>query len=167
MTGTRWTTVVLLTILILSAVVFAQPKGRDMGGGGIGGIMMLADKLDLTDDQIEQIENLRYDMQKRNIDLKANLEKARLELGKLMREDKKDRKKILAQVEVVNGIEGDLNIARVEGMLDVNDILTETQRKTLEEERRKIGGMHDEGCRGMDEHRKIGGMHDHPKFPPK
>ena len=76
-----------------------------------------------------------------------------------MKQDEMDRKKILAQVEVANGIEGDLKLARVEGMLDVNDILTEKQRKKLEEERRKIGGMGDNDPHRMD---RMGGGRERP-----
>jgi Spy/CpxP family protein refolding chaperone len=109
--------------------------------GGAGRIDKMADKLELTDDQVDRIENLRYDMEMRGIDIKADLEKRRLELKKLMGEEEKDRKKILAQVTAVNEVEGDLSIVRVEGMLDINDVLTKEQREQLDELRKKGEGM--------------------------
>ncbi len=142
MTGTRWTTVILLATLMLAMVAFAGPsKGRERMLGGAGRIEKMADKLELTDDQVDRIESLRYDMEMRGIDIKADLEKRRLDLKKLMGEEEKDRKKILAQVAAANEIEGDLSIMRIEGMLDINDVLTKEQREQLDELRKKGAGM--------------------------
>ena len=158
MTGTRWTTVILLATLMLSMVAFAgPPKGHDRMPGGAERIVRMADKLDLTDDQIDRIESLRYDMEMRGIDIKADLEKTRLELKKLMGEEEKDRKEILAQVAAVNEIEGDISIMRVEGMLDINDVLTKEQRERLDELRRK-----GEGMRTGDKPMKGSSHGDHP-----
>jgi len=124
--------------MILSAVLFAgslmaQRQMKPEGHQGGHNLMMLADELQLTDEQIEQFKDLKYEMEKKAIDLRANLEKERLELKRMMDADKPNRRAVISQAEKVHGIEGKLNVQRIEHELDIADILTDQQRTRLKE----------------------------------
>ncbi|GEM_PF-3186426 len=148
MTGTRWTTVIFLSVIILAASSFA------MGGGPRPQfIERFGDELELSKEQTQKLETLRYEMEKKSIDMRAELDKARLELNRLQDSEKIDRKAILSQAEKVNSLEGKLKIAKIEHMLDIAETLTPEQRAMLKErqpEGRKGDRRNPESCEGME-----------------
>lgn len=128
---------IILTIAILIvgtgfAKAPRQMKG-DTRGGGREDIERMKDKLELTDDQIEQIRDIRYDNEVASIDRRAELEKARLEMEMLMTDDAFDRNKIYKQAEKVAEIQKDMQLSKVSAKLDFMDILSDEQREKLGE----------------------------------
>ncbi|MCK5834060.1 periplasmic heavy metal sensor [bacterium] len=173
MTGTWWTKVLLFSTMMLAGSILAfHAKGgmnKDRPGVSRGQkIEQMADHLELNQDQVDRIDDLRYEMKKKSIDMHADLEKARLELQRLMDADDLNRKAIISQVENVNELEDKLGILKIENMLDVSDVLTFEQRKMAKDLRqsKRMGSkvsrqgkfnneeknhQHEEGMRhGMD-----------------
>ncbi len=122
------------------------PLGPGMGpGGGMGPhgglhgreiidpemIEHVAGELGVDAKVIGQIKTLTYDANKEAIDIRADMQRAHLELRQLMDEPQPDLKKVMKQVEVVGGIETKLRKNRVQLMLSVHALLTPDQRSKL------------------------------------
>jgi Spy/CpxP family protein refolding chaperone len=130
----------------------------------------LFDKLKLTDQQKSKMEELRISHQKEMVDLKANLEKKLLSLKELRLKENIDRNSVLAAVNDINQARNKIAVARANNLMDMYELLTPDQQKTLKE---NIGmmldnfgpegrgfGMHGKGFRMHDEER--GGMGNGP-----
>jgi Spy/CpxP family protein refolding chaperone len=134
----------------------------------------LLDKLNLTDEQKSKIAELRISHQKEMVDLKADLEKKLLSLKELRLKDNIDRNSVLATVNDINQARNKIAIARANNIMDMYELLTPDQQKTLKE---NIGVMVDNfgmqgggfGMRGRERggmwhDRQHGGENPHPKF---
>src|SRR5262245_7159354 len=86
---------VLLTVAFGASALQAQPRPRTASSGKHE---RLAEALNLTDDQKAQMRQIMVDTRKKNIDTKAKLELAQLDLHELMRVDEPDQKKIDAKI---------------------------------------------------------------------
>lgn len=145
--------IAIALLLVGTALAFpGKPEGmgyRD-GSGEKGMRQHLRDELELTDQQIEQFEEMKYERRLASIDLRANLEKEQIEMERLMSADNLDRKKIMSQAEKVADLQKEMHLARIEGKLDMMEILTEEQRekmKDLEMRKPKMGRSFGEGDR--------------------
>jgi Spy/CpxP family protein refolding chaperone len=87
-----------------------QGMGRGMGmrghrgmerGDGIGRLMMMADELQLTDQQKEKIHTLMSSFRLEQIDRRAAMQKAQVKMADLRRNDK------ASEAEVMAGIDGE------------------------------------------------------------
>jgi Spy/CpxP family protein refolding chaperone len=112
--------------------------GMGMGAGrggrhGMGhGAAALA-ALDLTEQQKDRIEAI-HDKQRRSaIEIRKNLELARLDMRKLVRADTPDRRAIETQVDRMSGLRAQLQKSQLNAMLDVRGVLTPEQLKQLEQ----------------------------------
>jgi len=154
------TPIILIAIaLLLVGTALAFP-GKHEGMGdrdGSGEMKMrqnLREELELTDQQIEQFEEMKYERRLASIDLRASLEKEKIEMERLMSSNDLDRKKIMSQAEKVADIQKEMHLARVEGQLDMMEILTQEQRekmKDLEMRKPRMGRSFGEGDRkGLD-----------------
>jgi Spy/CpxP family protein refolding chaperone len=111
--------------------------GKGMGpGGGFG--PQMAEQLELTDAQKDQMDDMRAAHQKQMIRQRADLKIARLELRELIRGDA-DRATINSKIDQIGKLETDLEKARVSHRLDMRDILTPEQREKLEDLRPMMG----------------------------
>jgi len=136
----RTTKVILIATLAVAAILsvaFALPAGRKGRPGKGPDLEKLADNLELSEDQIDRIREIRYDFEEDGIDRRAELEKAQLEMRKLMDEDDFDRGKIMAQAEKVTTLESEMKLAKIDGMLRALEVLTDKQREELGELRKE------------------------------
>ncbi|MGH7494538.1 MAG: Spy/CpxP family protein refolding chaperone [bacterium] len=142
-------TALLVTAFCVSALQ-AQPRQRTRAEGMHE---RLAEALNLSDEQKAQIRQIMVDTRKKNIDTKAKLELAQLELHELMRVDAPDQKKIDAKITEVSKLRETMMRARIESRLAMQKLLTPEQRKKMQElrpfERFRYGrsrfGGHDRG----------------------
>ena len=173
-----WMLVAAGAVLLSTAAVQAKRGphegmgGPGMGGPGMGGPGMgkmfrpemidgLAAELGVADTVVKQIKDKAYKADQDAIKLRADLDSARLEMRRMMDEDKPDQAKVLKQVEVVGGLETELKKNRIRLLLSVRELLTPDQRKKLQKimaERMEHGrgmgpGMGDEDQGGMGGHR--------------
>jgi Spy/CpxP family protein refolding chaperone len=106
-----------------------SPKGMGMG-------MMLRpelmDKIGLTKEQKDNIENILVANRKEMITKKAERDLAQVELQDLMRKDKPDMNLVKTQIQKISSIQGDMQYAQIKTMMDAKNILTDEQKANLE-----------------------------------
>jgi len=153
-TGTWATGVgILAAAICLSAGPLAEAQGPRGRGLGKGHGRLAA--LDLTADQTREIRDLRVEFRKAQIQRRAALQVARVELGELLAAPKLDEGAIKAKARALGELQAAQVRARVEHRLAVAQVLTPEQRERardlLADGRRGRGGRHawgDERPRG-------------------
>lgn len=105
------------------------PRGRGPGGGHFA---MLAG-LDLTAAQQEKVAAIHERVQRQGIQLRADLELARLDLRKLMHADKPDTRAIDAQIDKLSALRASMQKAHAAAMVEVHGLLTPEQLQKLKE----------------------------------
>jgi Spy/CpxP family protein refolding chaperone len=86
----------------------------------------------LSDEQVKQIETLRYEADKQKLDLHHGLAKARLDLRRLMDADKPDESAVFAQIDRVGALDTQLKKNRVGLLLKVRGLMTPAQWEKLQ-----------------------------------
>ena len=100
--------------------------------------------LELTDEQKEKMNSLRFAHQKAMVDLRAAHQKARIDLGEIRKQDNPSASDIQAKVDAVTAAQGKIMAREIQHNIDVKNLLTAEQKEKLGERRR--GGR--EGFRG-------------------
>ena len=131
----------ILIAVFLSPAAFSQQR-EELN------LKRLESKLNLTDTQKDQIEKLRLDHQKAMIDLKANLEKARLELREITSKDDFTRNEYLAAHSKMAKLREDIQLAGANHRMDVLDLMNKDQRKIIAENRLLNGSKKNFGKKG-------------------
>ncbi len=96
-------------------------------------LMRRAASIGLTPDQIARIRQEVLSAQARSVDLKAKIEKAKIESMRLLAADKVDERAVGAQIDEAAKAGAELRKLQVAMMLRVRDVLTPEQLKKLEE----------------------------------
>jgi Spy/CpxP family protein refolding chaperone len=86
-------------------------------------------KLKLTDDQKKQMKDLKFETDKKAIDLRSKLAMSKLELGKLLSSDAPDKDAIEKKINEVASNEAAVHTNRLDGWFEANKILTPEQQK--------------------------------------
>ncbi|MGH9563515.1 MAG: Spy/CpxP family protein refolding chaperone [Terracidiphilus sp.] len=109
----------------------------------------VAKRLNLSDDQRKAMDGILQDHKMKLIDLRANLEKAEVELGPLMKADTPDRGAIEGQIDKVVAARAALEKANALFLLDIRMKLTPDQWKQLRTWRMdRMHGDHMQGHEG-------------------
>ena len=119
-------------VVLLFSVAYAQAPRHRLGD--------MADELGLTDEQMENIKDAQYDFRKAEIGLLADLKISRLELRRLMMQEKPDQKQITQLVDKIADNQKELLKNNIDRKLAMKEILTKEQFKKLtrmKAERRK------------------------------
>jgi Spy/CpxP family protein refolding chaperone len=116
---------ILLPLFLLSLGV-AQEKGKREREHRPGNMM---EQLKLTDAQKEQFQKNRFDTEKKNIEVRAKLETAHLELRKLLSADAPDIAAVEKKIGEISDIRTTLEINRFETWAANNKLLTPEQQK--------------------------------------
>lgn len=118
---------------------FAQhPPPMEGAFGGVGGGGQwwnnpnIVKQLTLSDDQRKAMDGILQDHRMKLIDLQANLQKAEVTLGPLMKADTPDQKAIEAQIDKVVAARAELEKANALFLLDIRMKLTPDQWKQLQ-----------------------------------
>jgi Spy/CpxP family protein refolding chaperone len=112
-------------------------------------------KLGLTKDQVNKIQKIDYDTQKSAIQLEAQIRLAHLDFKQLMKNDRPDRQKVMAQADTLANNIVQLHKLMLTHKLDVRDVLTDDQIKKMKELKKEFKGAGPEKWGGR--HRKWGG----------
>ncbi|MBS4033765.1 MAG: periplasmic heavy metal sensor [Ignavibacterium sp.] len=118
----------LLSLLIVFALfndADAQ-KRRNMSEN----FTRMHENLNLTEQQTSKLEDLRIKHQEQMIDLRAELDKARLENQKLRRSTNLSRSEFINQTKKMSSIKNKMAEARANHLMDVYETLNDEQRKT-------------------------------------
>ena len=120
-----------------------------MGHGGPGMRAHLAE-LNLTDDQRTKLEALHEAQARKAVQRRADMQLARLDLHRLMREDRPNVASVNAQIDKMARLHADDMKARFEMQMQVRAMLTPEQVKKLHQ---GMPGMHHEmGDHKMGDH---------------
>lgn len=91
----------------------------------------VAQKLGLTDDQVQQLDKISYDSRMKMIDLHAAVEKEQLELGHELQADHPNEDAVLGQVDKVSQAKAAIARARVRTLLATRSVLSPQQWQEL------------------------------------
>lgn len=132
----RWIMSLLLLCgfaLCLPGAAFAR-KGPPDGGGPKLNLKMLdrvAPRLGLSDEVLAQIKARVYEAEKVSIELKAQLELAKLEMHRALDAESPAKAKVMQHIEAVGTLHTELRKHEVGLMLDVRAMLSPDQRAKL------------------------------------
>jgi len=125
----------------------------------------IVEKLKLTDDQRKAMDGILQDHRVTLIDLRANVEKAEVEMQPLMSADEPNETAILAQIDKIAQARAELEKANARFLLAIRSKLTPEQWKQVQAFREDHGrgewgrdgqGMHGQGMHGQGMHRPGG-----------
>lgn len=142
------TLALIFSFLALSmAVVFAQPQQRmtrakrtfDRSQNRILGVLMAnQEELGITDEQIEQVQNLVFSFKEKTIKMNVEQSLSRLELQKLMQDrENLDYSKIEAILSKTSAVRNEMFIEGLKLREEINNVLTPEQRDALKAKAKK------------------------------
>jgi Spy/CpxP family protein refolding chaperone len=145
-------------LVLVFSLAYAEHPRRDRGEK--------AEELGLTDEQMEDMREVRYNFEKAQIGLRAELKTARLELRHLMMEENPNQSQISGLVDKIADTQKELLKQRVDKKLAMKDILTAEQFKKFMkmrgENRKRRMGM---GDRRDDRPHRPRGLRSHGEGP--
>ena len=86
-------------------------------------------KLNLTEEQQEKVDALRFDHQKEMIDLKANLETKEVEMAELKHNGNYTREEFLNKVNEIISARNEIALSLANHQMDVYQLLDDNQKK--------------------------------------
>ncbi len=122
--------VLFAALLFASLTAFGQDAGANtqMRQHPFGGQSM-KERLNLTDQQQAQLRDLQFQFRKKQIQLRAKIQLARLETRELFSADKPDRSAIEKNVKAISDLQYQQKLDRIDHLFAVRNILTPEQLK--------------------------------------
>ena len=102
-------------------------------GPPISMIIRNREKLDLSSDQVKNLERLRKDFEKQSIRKDADIRVAKLDLHALLDTQPVDMKKVEGKVHEIERLRADLRFARIRAAQKAKEQLSLEQRQKLDE----------------------------------
>jgi Spy/CpxP family protein refolding chaperone len=118
-----------------------ERRGMKRRGGGIRHLLMMADKIGLTDEQRDQLKSMQTEFQLDRIDRKAELQKATLKLRNLKRDPDASEGDVMGAIDEVSRLKAEMQKAGYKHHKLVKSVLTDEQTEKLKELRKAHGGM--------------------------
>ena len=118
-------TIVILSVLVISQYLFAQEMTQERHRDQL----KIHQKLNLTDEQQEQVDALKFNHQKEMIDLKANLEKKEIEMAELKNKSNYTREEFLNKVNEIISARNEIALSLANHQMDVYQLLDDNQKK--------------------------------------
>lgn len=136
--------VTIVFAVLFSGSMFAQPEGFGMGKRSYGK-MQLKEKLNLSEEQEKQFNDITYEHQSETIDLRAKVQKNRLELKNSFDDKNVDEQKVLALTEENSKLHAQLKQSSVKTWLAIYKTLDGEQKEIWSESFMGMGmrGGHD------------------------
>ena len=129
--------------------------GKMGRGDGAQHLLMLADKLELTDAQKTKIQDMMTSFRLEQIDRRAAMQKAQVKMGDLRRNDKATESQIFAAMDELAKLRLDMQKAQYRHRTAIQNVLTDKQKADLKEMR--MDRM--QGMGRMPGMGRMGGMH--------
>ncbi len=130
---------------------------HDRGSHGMGRMLAnpkVAEALGLSEEQTEELKKMHFKTRSREIDLQADVEKAKLKVHELMRQDEPAEDEVMSALDDAGAAQLALHKAKVKHMLKVRSLLGADKMKKIKEMarkhqgRRSPNGRHGEAGRG-------------------
>ena len=132
---TMWTIGVFALVVALTAGV-SYAWGHRGGRGGFmpfGAVERFADEIGLSEDQLDRISSIKTEMEKKIVDLRAEKQKAEIDLRELIRDPKAKSSEIEKAAQKVVDLESQIRLNRIETAIKIRDVLTPEQREKVME----------------------------------
>jgi len=149
-------------LVLLATAVVAQHRGHGPGhgawrshGGDAAPFARMLDRLDLSDEQREQVEQRITERHQANQDLMEQMRERRQALADAIHAEQFDDLAIRAAAAAVGELEADIAVERALGLRDVLDLLTPEQRdeaRTMIQRHRELRESGERGFRGQRRH---------------
>lgn len=119
--------------------------GHHMGGHGMGGmmggkgmmkpykLMMIGEKLGLSEDQKNRMREIMTSSKKKKIGLKCQIETIKVDLMNMIWQEQMDMAQIEQKVREIANLKADKKIAWIQAMNDMKNVLTPEQRQKMKE----------------------------------
>ncbi len=154
----RSTVTLLILLLVGSSMAIAQPRDRMRGPHDRGGMReRMAEELNLTDQQKDQMKKLRLDFERNQTDIHAKIKMARLDLKELFLKESLDRTAIEKRIKAVSDLQHQAKLSHIGHWFAVNEILTPEQQNIWKEHVGERAGRMDGDFRGR-RHMRLGCM---------
>ena len=155
-----------MAIAVSLAAAAANGQGPGMGGPGFGmhrppmeramrgehgrwwNNPNIVEKLKLTDDQRKAMDQIFQAHREKLVDLRANVEKAEIEMEPLVRADQPNEAAVMAQIDKVAQARAELEKANARFLFELRAKLTPEQWKQVQDFRKNHEGMRREWRRG-------------------
>lgn len=105
--------------------------------GGIGMLKRHADEFDLTDDQLDKLDEMQVDCEIEKTDLLAALQKAKAHFRSKIRNEDSVEKEVMAAIDEVARCEAEMRKMRYRHLQSGRGVLKANQRKKVKAFRRK------------------------------
>lgn len=128
----------MVFLAVLAATVPAAAQEFDLPPGKWWEDQRLASRIGLSEDQQQQIREVIYERARRMIDLKADVDKAGLDLRAAVDQQQFDPAPVRAAYAVFQTARHKLEVERFEMLLEIRQILTYEQWQQIEEIKRRI-----------------------------
>ena len=129
-----------VAIILAAAVNFYPQKSDQPRGERFRGQMH--QKLNLTDEQQNKIDQLRIEHQKAMIDLRADMQKKRLTMKELMQKGDYTRADYIKVVNEMNAARDKITTAKANHRMDVYELLNADQKKIFNDHPMMMGKRH-------------------------
>jgi Spy/CpxP family protein refolding chaperone len=113
---------VLLAIMILNINIYSQPMEKKH-------IIKFMEKLNLTDGQKKDIENIHFTGEKQSIALNAKVETLHLELRQLLKADSPDKSAIEKKMREIADQKIQMHMTKLDSWFAINKLLNPDQQK--------------------------------------
>jgi len=95
-------------------------------------ILKFKDGMSVTDEQEQQLRDVRTNYKKDRIKIKANVQLANIDLHELLRDDKSSLGDIERNIKNVYGLKADLNMASIKAKRDAKAVLSKEQQSRMD-----------------------------------
>ncbi len=124
----RFVIATLAGIMLITTSAFAQ-NNRSNVQSARGKMRMFRESL--TEEQIEQIKNIRQDWQKKAIQIRADVHVAQIELRGLIDDDSASESRIRSQLEKISSSQIDIKMGEIALKNNLKKVLTQEQLENL------------------------------------
>lgn len=146
----------LITALVLAFLLVPAVSQAQMCK-----LLAMSDELELTDEQIQQIQDNTFALKKDLIQKRADLEKAKLELKQIMLVKQIDKKAALKKTDEISALKAELAKKKLSARIDRLNILNAEQRAKVRKMKMLKGHRGKDKCHKMEMDRGMR-MH-HPR----
>lgn len=133
-----------------------RPGHRMKKGGGIRALLRHAQELDLSDSQVEQLENLQFEFKMASIDQEAAIKKAQVKLKRIKQDDAAPEAEVMEAIDLAAGAKAEMAKMQYSHRREIMASLTEKQREKLDQLRmeQKSGPDGDDMKKRLKQRRK-------------
>ncbi len=123
---------IIFSLILLSSALYAKDNEMKPDKKPMMQERPMAEFINsLTDEQRDNIQNIKNDYAKKNIDIKADMEKMELDFHDMMNNDNPSEKGLLNLVEKIGDLKTEIKKNQIKMTFDIRDLLTEEQREMM------------------------------------